>query len=644
MNFKIKPFLLLIFTVLSGFVQAQTKSVNTANIDFRYTDGKVFITYDIVNSSPNELYNISVSVFRENGAKLNALSVSGDLKEIAGGTGKTIVWEQKKDAYVLDEKIYISLAIATKVSLPVVTHLLKSAVIPGWGDYKIRNGNYHFLYGVAGLGAIGASIYLNAQAQKNYTNYKNAFDFSESNSLFNKARQQQNLSYIFAGGACLVWTIDLACLYSKTNKVRQHITEENSKYYYQKSQQANLFTSKTEHINTKSLYDLAMERGDKLLLDEKYEEAKIAFEEADKFESTEPSRNKLTSIQKIIDEEKSKTNNYNAFVAKGQELLTQKQYKESEAEFESASRIKPKENFPLTKIEEIIVTLKQLENQQLYDEQMAQGIALLKNKNYEIAKSNFQTALTYKPNDDAALSKMAECDANIAVIEQKKIDNEYKQKMVQANSLLASKRYVDAKAQCELASLLKPHETEPKNKIDECDFFIRLNIAKNEKEIEYKITLLESLKNDYPSKSSQLDNLINEAKKHKQIRIPLIARGNSNIIVVKINGILSFDFILDTGADMVLVSTDVFSTFWRAKLITDNDLIGKSHFSIADGTDVVGYKFYLREVQIGDIILYNVEASVIAGSNGDMLLGGSVFKKIGKITIDYNNSELIIEK
>ncbi|MCE9539993.1 MAG: hypothetical protein K8R85_12360, partial [Bacteroidetes bacterium] len=176
MKLKIKYFLLLLFAVFSNWIQAQNKTVNTSNIDFRFADGKVYITYDILNSAPNELYTITVNVFRENGAKLNALKLSGDISEVNGGNGKTIIWEQKKDGYVLDEKIYISLAIATKVSIPVATHLLKSAVYPGWGDYKIRNGKYHFLYGVVGFGAIGASIYMNSQAQKNYTSYKKTFD------------------------------------------------------------------------------------------------------------------------------------------------------------------------------------------------------------------------------------------------------------------------------------------------------------------------------------------------------------------------------------------------------------------------------------------------------------------------------------
>jgi len=644
MNLKIKYFLLLIFTVFIGFVQAQTKSINTSNIDFRFADGKIFITYDIVNSAPNELYTITVSVFRENGGKLNAVSLSGDLIEIKGGTGKTIIWEQRKDGYVLDEKIYISLAIAPKVIIPIATHLLKSVVYPGWGDYKIRNGKYHFLYGVAGLSAIGASIYMNSQAQKNYTNYKNSFDYSKSNSLFDKAKQQQNLSYIFAGTACLVWTIDLACLYGKTNKVRKQITKENSKYYFEKSQQTNSFSSSLNAINTKVPYDLAMERGDKLLADYKLPEAKIAFEEGQKYENTETVRNKLVSINKLIDEEKNKKFTYDSNITKGQELMALKQFKEAIVAFESASRLKPNEKYPTDKIFECNQELNKIENQKLYDAQMVQGIAHLGNGDFETANTFFKRALTYKENDITALNQCKLCVNGIAFNEQKRVDSEYKQKMTQANSSFNLKKYEDAKEKYTEAKELKPDNLEVQSKIDLCDFNIRFDIAKNESDVDNKITLLENLKSDYPSKSTQLVNLINETRKHKQIRIPLTKRGNSHTIKAKINNVLSFDFILDTGADNVLVAPDVFITFYKAGLITEGDIIGKQHFSIADGSTVKGLKFYLREIQIGEIILNNVEASVIAGGDYDMLLGGSVFRKIGKITIDYANHELIIEK
>jgi predicted aspartyl protease len=174
----------------------------------------------------------------------------------------------------------------------------------------------------------------------------------------------------------------------------------------------------------------------------------------------------------------------------------------------------------------------------------------------------------------------------------------------------------------EKAINFKPKDIEATNKRNECNYFIRLNEAKKEKDIDKKPIL----------------------NSKKQVRIPLTQKGNTHFIKAKINGTLSFDFILDTGADNVLVAPDVFMTFYKAGLITNADIIGKQHFSIADGTTVNGLKFYLREIQIGDIVLNNVEASIISGGDYEMLLGGSVFKKNGTITIDYNNNVLIIEK
>ena len=126
-----KNSLLLLILVISTFCQSQNQSANTSNIDFRFNDGKIYITYDIINSATNELYNITTNIFREDGSKLNATSLSGDILEVKGGNGKTIIWDQNKDGYVLDEKIYITLGIVTKVNIPLEdTEVMAENVIP----------------------------------------------------------------------------------------------------------------------------------------------------------------------------------------------------------------------------------------------------------------------------------------------------------------------------------------------------------------------------------------------------------------------------------------------------------------------------------------------------------------------------------
>lgn len=618
-----KNSILLLILVISTFCQAQNQSANTSNIDFRFNDGKIYITYDIINSETNELYNITTTIYREDGSKLNATSLSGDIFEVKGGNSKIIIWDQNKDGYVLDEKIYVTLGIVTKVNVPLAKHLLKSAIFPGWGDYKVRNGKLHFLYGVAGFGAIGASIYMNAQANQSYTNYKKSLDFSESNNLFNKAKQQQTLSYVFASTAALVWSFDLATLLHKTNKVKKNITPENSKYYFNKTQQTNTFTSNTNSINTKQPYDIALERGDKLLSDEKYDAAKIAYEEAKNYNETETIKNKIDAINKIIEEDKNRTASYNASLAKAQALLAQKQYKEAKAEFEIANKLKPKEKYPLTKISQIDELLAQIENQGLYETQINKGITYLQSQDFETAKSYFETALKYKPADAIAINKIKECENGLAMKELSRIDSEYKQKITQANNLLAAKKYDEALDIFQQANELKPDAVEPINKIAVCENAIN----KREEAINDADYTKAMLQADNAWKKQKYD----EAKAFYEQAIRL--KPNESLARVrldKINKLNSEDASIskNTQADLVskyisailyIVNSDGFSVSQGSGFMVSSDGIAVSNYHVFEGMDkakskikfengeTYGVKEVLEKSKEGDYIIFRLD-------------------------------------
>lgn len=619
----IKNSLLLLLIVITSCLGAQNQSANTSNIDFRFNDGKIYITYDIINSATNELYNITTTIFREEGSKLNATSLSGDIIEVKGGNSKIIIWDQNKDGYVLDEKIYVTLGIATKVNVPLAKHLLKSSVFPGWGDYKVRNGKFHFLYGVAGFGAIGASIYMNAQSNQSYTNYKKSLDFNESNNLFNKAKQQQTLSYVFASTAALVWSFDLATLLHKTQKVKKNITSENSKYYFNKTQQTNTFTSNTNAINTKQPYDIALERGDKLLSDEKYDAAKIAYEEAKNYKETETIKNKIDAINKIIEEDKNRTASYNASLTKAQTLLAQKQYKEAKAEFETANKLKPKEKYPLTKITQIEELLAQIENQGLYDAQITKGSTYLQNQDFETAKSYFESALNYKPADAIAINKIKECENGVAIKEQKRIDSEYKQKLIQANSLLALKKYEEALELCEQAKELKPNETEPIYKIGICENAIN-KIQEAADDAEYTKAMLQA---DNAWKKQKYD----EAKVYYEKALKLKPNESlARIRLEKINKINNEDASSPknsqadlvtkyTSAVLYIVNSDGDSYSQGSGFMVSSDGIAVSNYHVFKGMhpnkskimfengDVYGVKEVLDKSKDGDYIIFRLD-------------------------------------
>lgn len=114
-------------------------------------------------------------------------------------------------------------------------------------------------------------------------------------------------------------------------------------------------------------------------------------------------------------------------------------------------------------------------------------------------------------------------------------------------------------------------------------------------------------------------------------------------VPIKINDVLTVDFIYDSGASYVLLPEDVFRVLLRTKTVKKNDIIGYEKFSIADGSIIENPVFILKELQIGNIKVYNIKASV-GNTDSDLLLGQSFQKKFKKIHVDNYNKTLNIEE
>ena len=114
------------------------------------------------------------------------------------------------------------------------------------------------------------------------------------------------------------------------------------------------------------------------------------------------------------------------------------------------------------------------------------------------------------------------------------------------------------------------------------------------------------------------------------------------MIPVDINGV-PMHFIFDTGASLISISsTEAIFLFKQGKL-TSEDILGKSNFVDANGVISEGTIIVLREVQIGNRLLTNVQASVVNNLEAPILMGQSALEKFGKISIDYGNNEITFE-
>src|ERR1035437_3984915 len=113
---------------------------------------------------------------------------------------------------------------------------------------------------------------------------------------------------------------------------------------------------------------------------------------------------------------------------------------------------------------------------------------------------------------------------------------------------------------------------------------------------------------------------------------------------VRVNNLITMDFILDLGASNVSISPDLFAVLIKSGTIKSSDFIGTETYQLADGSTAKSKTFYLRKLMIGNIEISNVKATVSNSINAPLLLGQSALKKLGTYSIDNKKLVLKINK
>ena len=132
------------------------------------------------------------------------------------------------------------------------------------------------------------------------------------------------------------------------------------------------------------------------------------------------------------------------------------------------------------------------------------------------------------------------------------------------------------------------------------------------------------------------------AGKGKKTFVKMKNQNGVYYVPCRING-KEMEFIFDTGAsDITMSLTEALFLYKQGKLF-DNDFIGIQEYQIADGSIHEGTIVILRTVEIGNKKLKDVRASIIHNLGAPLLLGQSALEKFGKISIDYNNNEILFE-
>ncbi len=123
----------------------------------------------------------------------------------------------------------------------------------------------------------------------------------------------------------------------------------------------------------------------------------------------------------------------------------------------------------------------------------------------------------------------------------------------------------------------------------------------------------------------------------KGTKVYMEQAGGVYLVPIKVND-LDLKFIFDTGASSICISAAEAAVMVRQGKITEEDVLGQQQFQDATGGISVGTIIKLRTVEIGGIVLHNVEANVVDNIQAPLLLGQTALSKFGKVTIDYNKN------
>ena len=149
--------------------------------------------------------------------------------------------------------------------------------------------------------------------------------------------------------------------------------------------------------------------------------------------------------------------------------------------------------------------------------------------------------------------------------------------------------------------------------------------------------------NNNRSRSTTIAKNPNSDRRERKVgghtKVSMRKEGGVYLVPITVNG-LNLDFIFDTGASSISLSSAEAMVMLRQGQITQDDIVGQQQFQDATGGVSVGTIVLLRTVQIGDITLENVEASIVDNIQAPLLLGQTALAKFGKVTIDYNHNTI----
>lgn len=220
-------------------------------------------------------------------------------------------------------------------------------------------------------------------------------------------------------------------------------------------------------------YDKAIIDADKSFSEKNYSLALSAYQIAIGLKPAETyAKGKTAEINSIMGQEKALQDSYDKAIADADKSLGKKDYTEATTGYKSALLIKPNQSYPQEKITEIAGSLvKQNALNESYSKAIANADKAFGEKDYSLALTGYQSALSLKPEETYPQEKINAINAAFAD-DKEKTDQRYAELISKADADYSKQDYTNARISYQQAASMKPGEVYPKDKLTEIANFL----------------------------------------------------------------------------------------------------------------------------------------------------------------------------
>lgn len=152
---------------------------------------------------------------------------SFDLQAFADST--KYGWKDYRDRFEYREDLNFrrdKLQLYELESVPLSSNIMKSAVIPGWGQFSTNHSTKATVILSAELISVIGSLYFYNLAKTNYDRYQSATQIDDINDYWGKAETPYHYSLLLAGLAGIVWVYNMYDVVMSTNEYNARLWED----------------------------------------------------------------------------------------------------------------------------------------------------------------------------------------------------------------------------------------------------------------------------------------------------------------------------------------------------------------------------------------------------------------------------------